>query len=127
MLGAESTSDLAAELRRRWARGIVGDGGPKKWLKKLPRILKFKPRYANGLDDELEEIWGVRHLIVHQAGFANREFIRRHARFNLQPEERLRIQIDDRPMLVNWTGAVHTFVTATDDAIVLRTGDKATP
>ena len=76
---ATSLEDLLATLRAQWARGILERSGPARWISRFERlgVRGFAP--TDSL--ELEELWGVRHSIVHGAGNATRDFVARHASF----------------------------------------------
>ena len=76
VLSANSLDDLAGELRGRWARNWLSDGGPTRWIERLQRM--GARGYGNDLAARLELMWGLRHVIVHAAGLATAEFVRRH-------------------------------------------------
>ena len=54
VVSATSLDDLASELRHRWARGWVNDGGPKVWILRLTN--KGVKDYPDGLASRLELI-----------------------------------------------------------------------
>lgn len=57
ILVAQSIESLAAELRSKWARRFVDDGGPSSWIKKLQ---KLGARYQNAdLENAMEQLWGT--------------------------------------------------------------------
>ena len=121
VLQAQSIPDLAADLRARWARGIVDDGGPQRWSKRLPQILQFPPkRYPSDLIERLETLWGVRHVVVHAAGTATRDFVSRHPEFDVGVGEQIRFSVND-DRLMEWYKAVQSFATVTDESVVART------
>ena len=76
IVAADSLHTLAEELRTRWARNFVDGGGPAFWIKRLTRM--GVRGYPDALAAEMERLWGIRHLVVHQAGRVNPEFKRRH-------------------------------------------------
>ena len=76
VISATSLDELASELRARWARGWLSDGGPTRWIS---RIKRMEARgYPDGLAPRLELIWGIRHVVVHAAGIATADFVKRH-------------------------------------------------
>lgn len=79
VLTAASLEALADEMRQRWARGWLNDGGPRKWTDKLVRM---GARFPEGLAERLERIWGIRHLIVHNAGVVTGDFVKRYPNAN---------------------------------------------
>lgn len=111
---ADSTADLAADLRRRWARNFVDDGGPSRWIE---RLSKMGAKYNDALAPTMEECWGIRHVIVHAAGHATHDFVRRHPNFD--------VKLGDRVTLVlkrvhEYNRLIAAFANATDDMIVAR-------
>jgi hypothetical protein len=76
VVSATSLDELADELRRRWARGWLSDGGPARWVSRLDRM--GARDYPDGLAPRLELIWGIRHVAVHSAGVATADFLKRH-------------------------------------------------
>ena len=116
VLAAESIQSLAATLRERWARGIVDDGGPPKWIN---RFEKMGARgYTSTLGGKLDLLWGVRHVVVHAAGFATQEFIRRNPQLGLMARDRIKVT---GTQISEWLRDVTEFVETTDKYIVART------
>jgi hypothetical protein len=116
VLAAESIGSLAGTLRERWARGVVDEGGPPKWIS---RFEKMGARgYRSNLGTEMDLLWGVRHVVVHAAGFATQDFIRRHPELGLAVRERIRV---DGVQIGEWLDEVTEFVDTTDKYIVART------
>ena len=76
VISATSLDELASELRARWARGWLSDGGPTRWISRLKRM--GARGYSDGLASSLELIWGIRHVVVHAAGVATTDFVKRH-------------------------------------------------
>jgi hypothetical protein len=93
ILAAGSLKELASELRMRWARGWVSDGGPTRWIERLEKMgaRGFPPDLAG----RLERVWGLRHVIVHAAGFATPDFVRRHPGVVKAPGERIPVSSND--------------------------------
>lgn len=73
----DSLDALKASARNKWAKSFLNHGGPTAWIKRL-RGMRANG-YSDGLDGRLEEIWGIRHLVVHRAAVADRDFLERHA------------------------------------------------
>jgi hypothetical protein len=76
---ASSIEMLEAEMRSKWARGVVDDGGPTRWIKRLAGMGVVG--IPDGIAQRLEEALGVRHVVVHRAGIATPDFVRRHPGF----------------------------------------------
>lgn len=118
VLQAQSIADLAYDLRLRWAKGIVDEGGPRKWVKRLPQILQFPAeKYPGDLAENMELLWGVRHVVVHAAAFATPDFVKRHPQFGVSVGERIRVTIEQAG---RWLETVAEFVRATDEPVVAR-------
>jgi len=80
VIAADSVQDLADELRARWARGFVDDGGPRRWTERLTRM---GARFPSELGERMEPLWGARHVVIHRAGTVTRDFARRHRNLGL--------------------------------------------
>jgi hypothetical protein len=106
---ARSLAELQAELRSNWARNFVDKGGPTLWLQRLKKM--GATGYKAGLGEELEQLWGVRHMIVHRAGSVTADFARRHPSFALNAGDFLRIE---REYIDKSAGAVIDFVYVTE-------------
>ena len=76
VISATSLDELANELRTRWARGWLSGGGPTRWISRLEAM--GARGYSNELAPHLELIWGIRHVVVHTAGVATADFLKRH-------------------------------------------------
>jgi len=76
IIASASLEELANNLRRRWARNWLNDGGPTSWISRFERM--GVSEYPKGLAQRLELIWGIRHIIVHTAGVADNDFVKRH-------------------------------------------------
>jgi hypothetical protein len=76
VIAATSLAELAGDLRARWARGWLSDGGPTRWISRLERM--GARGYPDGLAPRLELIWGIRHIVVHGAGVTTKDFVKRH-------------------------------------------------
>jgi hypothetical protein len=90
---ANSLDELAEAMRARWARAWLRDGGPRRWLQALEKM--GARGYSPGLDARLERVWGIRHVVVHAAGKADSDFVRRHPGVVAQAGEYVRLSIDD--------------------------------
>jgi hypothetical protein len=118
ILEAIDTVELAAEMRRRWARNWVDDGGPKRWLDRLTRM------GARGFSDDLvvmlEKVWGIRHMVIHNGGRATRDFVKRHPELGVSAGDRIHI---DQVLFEKYTSSVNSFIRQTDKYIVSRYPD----
>ncbi|HEV2149718.1 MAG TPA: hypothetical protein VGR37_20120 [Longimicrobiaceae bacterium] len=116
---AGSVEALAAELRDRWARNFVDDGGPRRWIGRLRRM------GASALSEDLvptmEELWGVRHLVVHRAGAIAHDFLRRHPQLGGTVGEQIRLAED---AVTNYVLAAWAFVESVDGYFALRYADR---
>ena len=76
ILSADSLELLTLDLRRRWASRNFVDSGPTNWIKRLRQMgaANIDPRLAQ----PMEELWGIRHLLIHNAGIVTPEFSRIH-------------------------------------------------
>lgn len=108
VVSAGSIEELAAELRSKWARNWVDDGGPKRWIE---RFVKMGARgYPDSLVVEMEALWGLRHVIIHRAGRATADLIRRHPHLDVVPGKPLPLDVTQAAT----TNAVVEFVRITD-------------
>ena len=73
----DSLDALKASVRNKWAKSFLNHGGPTAWIKRLKGM--GASGYSDGLDSRLEEVWGIRHLVVHRAAVADADFLERHA------------------------------------------------
>jgi len=114
---ARSIGELTEELQSRWARKFVDDGGPDRWIKRLTKMgaRGYRPETAN----EMETLWGVRHLIVHSRGVATPDFVRRHPEIGGKVGESILIR---SAQLFAWMPVVSHFVDVTDFYFVQRYG-----
>jgi len=115
VLAAESIEALANGMRVRWARAWVTDGGPTRWIKRLEAMGVSK--FPADLAGRLELLWGIRHVVVHSAGFATSDFATRHPRFGATPGARVRVS---SPTLTSFIGAMTDFVTPTEEFFLGR-------
>jgi hypothetical protein len=88
VISATSLDELASELRARWARGWL-KGGPTSWISRLKKM--GARGYPDGLAPRLELIWDVRHLVVHAAGIATADFVKRHPGFTATVDDRVQV------------------------------------
>jgi hypothetical protein len=105
VVSAGSLSDLADLLRSRWARNFLEKGGPTKWRERLEKL--GVRGFPEGMDASLETLWGVRHMLIHNAGIATTDFVQRHPNFGAKVGERIRFQ---RSHLRTWLDPVDGFV-----------------
>jgi hypothetical protein len=65
----------------------------------------------------METLWGVRHLIVHSAGIANVDFVRRYPYLNPEVGKRF---IVSNAHIKEWFAAMYDFVEVTDQYFFQR-------
>jgi hypothetical protein len=104
VISATSLEELASELRARWARRWLGDGGPTRWISRLERM--GARGYPDGLARRLELIWGIRHVVVHAAGVATADFVKRHPGVAAAAGDRVRVGIKDLQGFLAAAGAI---------------------
>jgi len=114
---SRSVGELTEEMQSRWARKFVDDGGPDRWIDKLTRM--GASVYDSQAASEMETLWGVRHVIVHSAGVATPDFVRRHPDFGAKVGESILIRSDQ---LIEWISVIGHFVDVTDFYFVKRYG-----
>jgi hypothetical protein len=108
-----SIEELAEEMRSRWARNFVDKGGPRRWIEVLER--RSGHSYPGDLVATLELVWGIRHVVVHNAGRATREFLRRHQFAGAVVGQMLPVT---PAHFAPWFTAVDDFVNQTDQHFV---------
>lgn len=109
--------ELANELRRRWARNFVDDGGPKRWIDRLTRM--GARGFHEDLADVLEEVWGIRHMVIHTGGRATQDFVHRHPNVGVDVGERIKIGGEDMRL---YSDRIQHFIEVTDGFFVQRYG-----
>jgi len=95
----------------RWARAFIADGGPVRWSKALSKA--GIGEYDAGDVDSLEEMWGFRHLTVHNYGRFSADFIARHRAL----AERLRDGGLTLADVQRWTKVAERFVDSAERGI----------
>ena len=115
IISAGSVEKIAVQLRYRWARNFIEGGGPCKWFQ------RFQKMGASTLTDSLlkpmEDLWGVRHLVVHRAGKIDSDFRMRHP--DLADADGRHIELTPE-MVGSYTDAVRDFVIEIDMFLELR-------
>jgi hypothetical protein len=114
IISATSLDELANDLRARWARNWSSDGGPTRWISRLKRM--GAGGYPKNLASSLELIWGIRHVVVHAAGVASADFIKRHPGVPRQGE-RVRVPVGN---LARFVRAVDSFLKPTEQFFLAR-------
>jgi hypothetical protein len=108
-LNVESLEELLLDLRSKWARSFVDNGGPTTWIK------SFEAMGARGYPPDtvtqMETLWDVRHLVVHSAGIPDIKFVRSHPHLGAQVGKRF---IINNAHIKEWFTAMFDFVEVTD-------------
>jgi hypothetical protein len=117
VVAANSIEELAQDMRARWARAVLRDGGPKRWLARLEKMGVPTGSYPASLVAQLERIWGIRHAIVHSAGRAGADFVKRHPGVVSKPGDRITIGV---PTLHQFVTAVAHFMEPTEEFFLNR-------
>lgn len=115
VIAATSLEALANDLRARWAHGWLSDGGPSRWVERLGKM--GARGYPNDLGPRLERFWGIRHVVVHAAGVATADFVKRHPGVVKATGNRVRVNHHDLEKFVH---AVGDFVEPTDRFFLAR-------
>lgn len=110
-----SLDELANKLRARWARGWLSDGGPTRWISSLEKM--GARGYPDELASRLELFWGIRYVVVHAAGVATADFVKRHPGVVKKAGDRLRVNIKDFEVFLN---AVRGFLEQTEQFFLAR-------
>jgi hypothetical protein len=76
VISATSLDGLASGMCAQWARGWLRKGGPSSWISRLEKM--GARGYSADLAPRLERIWDIRHVVVHAAGVATADFIKRN-------------------------------------------------
>jgi hypothetical protein len=115
VIAATSVEELANGMRIRWAQRWLSDGGPSRWIS---RLRKMGARdYQADLGPRLERFWGIRHIVVHAAGVATADFVKRHPGVVKAPGDCVRVNHHDYKKFVE---AVRDFLEPTDKFFLAR-------
>ena len=112
---ASSVAELALSMRSRWARNFIDASGPSGWIDRLTRM--GARGYPSDLGTNLEEVWGVRHVVVHAAGRATADFVARHPAFDAETGEQLDLHGDQ---ILGYVSLMTNFVEPTDSYVIKR-------
>ena len=115
VISATSLEALANDLRARWARGWLSDGGPTRWISRLGKM--GARGYPDGVGPRLELIWGIRHVVVHAAGVATADFVKRHPGMVAAAGNRVRANSHD---LQKFFDAIRGFMDPTEAFFLAR-------
>jgi hypothetical protein len=115
VITAASLEALANDLRARWARGWLSDGGPSRWISRLGKM--GARGYPDDLGSRLERFWGIRHVVVHAAGVATADFVKRHPGVVGVAGNRVRVNSHD---FLRFVLAVRDFIEPTDGFFLAR-------
>mgnify|MGYP001613909814 CR=1 FL=1 len=106
---ASTTAKLASVMRSRWARAFVDRGGPPLWILRLSRM--GAGPYPDAMPEQLDLIWGIRHVVVHSAGVAGPDFCRLNPDHPSEEGHPLSVDFDQ---LHEFGDQVRAFVRITD-------------
>jgi hypothetical protein len=115
VIAATSLDALANKLRVRWARGRLSDGGPTRWISRFGKM--GATGYSADLAPRLELYWGIRHVVVHAAGIATPDFVKRHPGVVAAAGDRVRVNHRD---LKKFFDAVREFIEPTEKFFLAR-------
>ena len=115
VIAATSLDDLANGLRARWARSWLDQTGPSGWISRLGKM--GARGYPDGLGLRLERFWGIRHVVVHAAGVATADFVKRHPGVVGKAGDRVQLTPND---FTSFVTAVVDFIQATDKFFLSR-------
>ena len=79
--------------------------------------------YPKELPSRLEQLWGIRHVVVHAAGRVTREFLKRHPTLRYTPGDSLRLE---KQATLNYIADIASFIEVTDLFFCSRHPDLAT-
>ena len=119
LLKAESLKEVLVELRGKWAKNFVDNGGPTGWIKRLTAM--GARGYRPSTLKLMEALWGVRHLTVHSAAIVTPEFVRQHPHFEKKVGDHFVVTNNH---LKEWLAAIYDFVEVTDVYFVKRCAAK---
>jgi hypothetical protein len=115
VIAATSLDALADKLRARWARNWLSDGGPTRWISRFRKM--GVTGYSDDLASRLERYWGIRHVVVHAAGVATPDFVKRHPGAVAAAGDRVRVSHRD---LKKFFEAVWEFMGPTENFFLAR-------
>jgi len=115
VIAAISLDAPADKLRVRWARNWLSDGGPARWISRFRKM--GATGYAADLGSRLELYWGIRHIVVHAAGVATPDFLKRHPSVVAAAGDRVRVNHRD---LKKFFEAVWEFMEPTEKFFLAR-------
>jgi hypothetical protein len=110
-----SLDELRAALRSRWAANWLRDEGPTRWIAKL--VKKGAPGYEAGCAVAMEELWGIRNVIVHRAGVVDLAFQRNHPTVGYKLGQRIGVTDEQ---LKRYIEGVKHFIEPTDQFFAKR-------
>lgn len=108
---SSDNNDAVWTFCNRWAKGFIGEGGPRRWAKSLQG--SGLGRYEESSIISLEAMWGYRHMRIHNGGRLSREFIARHGEI---AESLIQngLQIED---IQKWSDTARSFVMSAEKSI----------
>ncbi len=106
---AASVEEVKAELRSRWADNWLRTSGPAGWIKRLHSM--GARGYEPDCGDLMEELWGLRHVVVHRAGEITPDFVRYHPSLGYKAGDKLKLSF---AVVDRYSDQVGKFVKTTD-------------
>lgn len=115
IVSAASLEALLNDMRGRWARAWLSGRGPTRWISDLEKM--GARGYPDDLALRLERIWGIRHVVVHAAGFATADFVNRHPGLVAGAGDRVPVRNED---FKTFLGAIRDFIKPTEQFFLAR-------
>lgn len=119
VLANSSIEQLAESMRARWARNFVNSGGPRVLLGRLSRM--GSRGYRDELELDMEQLWRVRHAIVHNAGRRTEDLARRHPSVRYTDSAQIVVDADE---FTRYALSVLDFAATTDSFLLSRAGTE---
>jgi hypothetical protein len=112
-----SIGALATEMRTRWARNFLEKAGPRTWIDRFERM--GARGFPRDLADQLEELWGIRHVVVHSAGRVTKDFVDRYLGRKLKKGDSIPL---DKTEVLGFLKNILAFVGPIDKFFITRFG-----
>jgi hypothetical protein len=105
VISATSLDELVSGMCTQWAREWLRKGNrrPTSWISRLKNM--GARGYPNDLARRLERIWGIRHVVVHAAGVATANSVKRYPGVVAAAGDRVQVGLKDFGEFFNSTNA----------------------